>query len=466
MENEIQEAPRKRPVRRKKSKLQIFKEVYLPTAIIGITIVLILVFLIGGAVRRHQAGSETLPEDDIPAPTPSSTNIAAQLAQEAQLLIQQANASAENYDYEEAVAILSTFSGNMDDFPELRNTYNSYQNIVDHSVVWDDPSKVVNLSFHVLIADEERAYADTQYGNNYKNNLITVAQLRSILEQLYANGYVLVDLEDIYTVRQDSSSGKTVYEPKALTLPEGKTPFLLTQTQVNYYTYMVDGNGDGQPDAKGDGFAYKLLLDENGNFTNAIINADGSESIGEYDLVPILENFIANNPDFSYHGARAILGVSGYDGIFGYRVNSTTLSADELTQERQDAAKLVQALRDSGYRIACYTYDNLNYGEKSALLIQADLDKWAENIQPWLGGSTDILIFARDTDIAGTEVYSGSKYNVLYNAGFRFFMGVSSTGWSQSGGQYVRHNRLMITGYTLRTYPSRFEGMFDATALS
>ena len=37
MENINQEAPRRRPVRRKKTKWQIFKEAYLPTVILAVT---------------------------------------------------------------------------------------------------------------------------------------------------------------------------------------------------------------------------------------------------------------------------------------------------------------------------------------------------------------------------------------------------------------------------------------------
>ena len=35
---------------------------------------------------------------------------------------------------------------------------------------------------------------------------------------------------------------------------------MLTQTMVNYFEYMVDGNKDGEPDAAGAGFANKLVL--------------------------------------------------------------------------------------------------------------------------------------------------------------------------------------------------------------
>ena len=42
------------PRRRKRSKMQIFKEVYLPVIIAGIALILILVFVIGSIVRSVQ----------------------------------------------------------------------------------------------------------------------------------------------------------------------------------------------------------------------------------------------------------------------------------------------------------------------------------------------------------------------------------------------------------------------------
>jgi hypothetical protein len=61
MENINNEAPRRRPVRRKKTKWQIFKEAYLPTVILALTAILIIWFLIGGAIRRNRQETPTEP---------------------------------------------------------------------------------------------------------------------------------------------------------------------------------------------------------------------------------------------------------------------------------------------------------------------------------------------------------------------------------------------------------------------
>ena len=460
MENMTQETPRRRPVRRRKTKWQIFKEAYLPTLIVGLTIIIVIWFIIGGAIRRNR--QEKPVETTPPSSTTETTNLASRYQEEINALLLRAEAAALEYDFEEAVMILSSFSGNMADFPELDAAYDAYLQIIDNMVVWDDPAKIPTLSFHVLIANAELAYNDSQYGSSYKKNFITTEQFQIILGQLYQNGCVLVDLQDIYEEVYNESTGKIEYQAKTLLLPEGKTPILLVQTQVNYYYYMVDGRKDGAPD----GFASKLCVDESGNFYNEMPLADGTTVTGSYDMVPILEAFIAEHIDFSYHGARAILGITGYDGIFGYRVTSS-LSDEELAAEQDGAMALVSALRDAGYRIACYSYSNLNYGNISASDIQADLSKWEAKIAPLLDeGAVDIMIFAKESDIATTEqTYSGSKYNVLYNAGFRFFMGISTDGFSQIGQQYVRHNRLCITGSYLKDHADWYEGLFDAGTL-
>ncbi len=461
LENTTPDIPRRRPIRRRKTKWQIFKEAYLPTIIVALTLILIVWFLIGGAIRRSGQQKPTEPpESDTNAPT---TDPLAAYREEAAELLAQAQAAAENYDYDEAVTILSAFSGKMADFPQLESAYRDYLQICNNMVVWDDPTQIATISFHVLIADAQLAYQDSQYGKSYQKNFITVAQCRSIFEQLYENGYVLVDFSDVYEEVYDESTGKTQYAVHTLSLPQGKKPLLLVQTQVNYYSYMTSSSKDGVPD----GFADRLCVDESGAFYNEMTLADGSAVSGAYDMVPILEEFIGEHPDFSYHGARAILAITGYDGIFGYRIHSTSLSAEELEAEQAAARQLVTALRGAGYRIACYTYENLNYGNQTASRIQEDLQKWEERIVPFLGNSvTDILVYAKEGDIAATEeAYTGSKFNVMYNAGFRVFMSVSPSGYSSIGDRYLRHNRIPITGNYLQTHADWYDGLFDVSLL-
>lgn len=56
--------------------------------------------------------------------------------------------------------------------------------------------------------------------------------------------------------------------------------------------------------------ASKLVLDENGEVKNEYVDADGNVLVGDYDLVPLLDSFIKEHPDFSYHGRKGILAMT------------------------------------------------------------------------------------------------------------------------------------------------------------
>ena len=346
--------------------------------------------------------------------------------------------------------------------------YEDYTAYLQTMVAWEG-SQVANLSVHLLIPDPQRAFNDDVYGRSYQNNFLTTTEFSAILQQLYDNGYMLVSLSDLYELQYDETSGRDIYVAKTLLLPPGKTPVMLTETNANYYTYMTDSNNDGKPDAGADGFAYKLCYDGT-SFYNELIRPDGGVSTGAFDLVPLLENFIAQHPDFSYRNARAIIAFSGYDGILGYRLYSSKLTPAQQQEEQAAAAAVVQALRDTGYEIACFSYGSfakgtLNYADMTPEDIKTDLQKWAENITPIIG-ETNIMVFSKEADIAGTDSYIGnSKFNVMYNAGYRFFLGSGETSWDQVDNLYVRQNRIMVTGAYLKKYPARYAALFDAAAV-
>ncbi len=459
-----QESPRPvNPRRRRRSKLQIFKEAYLPAIILAVTAILIIMFIIGGIVDSDVT-IETKPQGSTPSNSTVSTEDPEKLRldQEAIDLLAQAQLKAKDYDFAAALAILDTFSGNISDYPSLVDSYKQYETAKKDLVAWTAGS-IPNLSFHVLIADPDRAFIDKTYGSSYRKNFITVSEFSAILQQLYNNGYILVGLKDVYISEYSSSDGRDIFKENTIYLPSGKKPIMITEINANYYTYMVDSNGDGKPDADADGFASKLCYGENG-FYNEIVHADGTAATGSYDMVPLLEDFIAANPDFSYRGARATIAFTGYDGILGYRTNPENKNNENRLQEQEGAAAVAQALRDAGYTLACYSYKNINYDTNSAANIKKDLEKWEQYVTPIIG-NVDVMVFARDSDIGDDDPYDSSKFTLLYNTGFRYFMGVSNDSWSQTTDLYVRHDRLMLTGTNLTTKPELFEGLFDVQAV-
>lgn len=455
-----------RPRRRQKTKQEIFKEKYLPLIIGGAAVALILVLVIGAISRsvENNRRNKQLQEEVHQSQSEEKTR----LQQEAYQLMSQASALAAEYDYDGAIATLDSFSGDIADFPQVAAKRDEYVLCKSQLVAWDDPSKIVSLTFQMLIADPQRAFNDDLFSYSFTRNFLTTAEFSTILDKLYSNGYILIRPEDyIETVQGENG---TTYRAKTLYLPEGKKPLLLTQTNVNYHTYLTDGDGDKLPDKGGCGFASKLILDENGKLTNEYVDASGQTHIGPYDMVPILNEFVEQHPDFSFRGAKAVIAVTGYDGLFGYRTNpaaKATFGADGYEQQINMAGQIAEALRNDGYVLACYTYENESYETFTATQIKADINGWVNEVVPILG-DIDIFVFAQNGDIAKAETpYSGDKYNALKDAGFGIFYGFTKDGaqWFMDSTDYIRHSRLTLSPNTIKHYSVWFEGIMKTDGI-
>ena len=435
-----------RRVRRKKTKWQIFKEAYMPVLLLALALILIIVF-IAGSVSRSAGGETTEPSTE-PSTVDPHLAEAAQLAQEAKLC-------AAMYDYDQALEIIGTFTGELESYEDLAQLKTQCENAKAALVPFTDVASVPHLSFANLIADISQTKADAASGSSYLSTYATVAEFEAILEQLYANDYVLVSLHDLYCVTTDSA-GNVTYTTGTLYLPAGKKPLVLSQVHVNYYTTMI-----------GSGFGSKLVLETDGTVSCQLLASDGTTSNGAYDFVPVLDAFIEAHPDFSYRGARATLALTGYQGVLGYRTQADAASQADYDTQVKLASSLATALKNRGYEFACYSYNGGSYSSMSASEIQADLAKWAEEVTPILG-ETDLFFLSMGIDIAETtETYSGDKFQVMKDAGFNVFVGRDSsvTAWFQQGSNYFRQTRRWVTGDNLRTSAQYFTDLFDAATV-
>ena len=436
------------PRRKKRSQERIIKEDYLPVGIAGVALLLCLVFIIGSVVRNIDRNNEKIQNEILASEQAASEAI--RLQEEAEYLLEQAAIKASGYDYQGAIELLDSFSGDMNKFTQILSDRGKYSQLLSTVVEITNYGQLPNLSFNVLIADPARAFKDEKYASAYNQNFVTVDEFSKILDQLYANGYVLVNF-DSFVEKTTDAAGNVSYTTKPIYLPSDKKPFMLTETLVNYFGYMIDSDDDGKADAKGGGFASKMIV-KDGEITCEMVDAEGNTVYGAYDLVPILNEFIEEHPDFAYRGARATLAVTGKEGIFGHRINKGDTAAVAA------ATELVQELRSQGYLIACNTYENLNYDKNKATDIQADLKSWTDEITPVLG-NVDILVFARGSDISD---YTGPKFNVLYSSGFRFFISSATKGIpsTEVNRTYIRQYRIMVTGSLMVNSPSTLSNYF------
>ena len=452
------------PRRRKKTKMQIFKETYLPFVIIGVAVVLILVFIIGAitrGVQKNKAKEEAAIQASL-----AEEQKKEELALLEQTLLTQADVLAAGFDYEGAIAVLDTFTGDINQHPTLSARRSEYLLAQSQLVAWDDPSEVLSLSFQMLIADLQMAQKHHSHSESINRNFITTGEFSQILQQLYDNGYILVTPNDFVT-SETSTDGQTVYSAKTLYLPAGRKPLMLIETNANYNLYLVDGDGDKQADKYGGGFASKMILDAHGDITCEMVNSSGQTVTGDFDMVPILDAFVEENPGFSYRGSKAVIAVTGYNGLFGHRTDAASI--DYFGQTAYDdavaqAKQVAKRLQETGYVLACYTYENIPYGECSVTEIDNDLNRWDNEVVPILG-DVDILVYAQGSDIASDKSYSGDKYLTLKEHGFSYFIGFTqeNDGWFHTDTGYARQGRILVTGSNLAHHSDWFMGMFYAS---
>ena len=479
MEEKIQNTRQQPPVRRKRKRRPKWQRVlrkYWPPIRFGLICLLLVVILVTGvkgivglvrdAVRDDDTTQQTDPVEDDTEPTEE------QIAKDVQELIKEADFLAAGYDYEAAVALLQS-DASYGSSEELDAKIAEYRQADSQLVSYPKMNEITHVFFHTLVVDEARCFDGDYREKGYNLYMTTVDEFNQILESMYERGYVLVSPYDVaYEVTDESGTHFTYGD---IRLPAGKIPFVMSQDDVNYYGYMI---GDEDPqlerpavaNAGGDGFAHKIIIGEDCYPTCEYYDADGNLLVGSYDLVPILEDFIQKHPDFSYKGARAILGMTGYEGVFGYRTkpgHKDFLGEEAYQKEVEQAKEVAQCLRDHGWILASHTYGHPSLGQVSVERVATDTKKWEDTVESIIG-DCDIILYPNGSDVAGIEKYTmdNEKFKILYDSGLRYFYNVdSAVSWCQLGDDYFRGGRRNLDGYRMYNSPGRLEDLFDAKAI-
>jgi len=197
---------------------------------------------------------------------------------------------------------------------------------------------IPHIFFHSLIVDTKRAFDGDAMEEGYNYWMTTIGEFEAMLESMYERGYVLINIHELVEEVVDKKTGEVTLVQNYPSVPKGKIPFVFSLDDINYYDYM-----------KNDGFAKRLVLDENGDVKNLYIDADGNELIGNYDAIPILDEFVEKHPDFSLRGAKGIVGETGYEGAFGYRTNQK--DSETYEEDCKQVRAIAKRLREIGWEI-------------------------------------------------------------------------------------------------------------------
>ena len=381
-------------------------------------------------------------------------------------IMEQAGRLAAQYEYDKAIALLKE-QPDYNINPRYQNSAVLYQSEKDSCVAYP-LDQIPHVFFHTLVRDTSKAFDGDGNEAGYNQVMTTIDEFNSIIEQMYERGYVMVSLHDMCQVQSDG----TVKRGEIL-LPRGKIPFVLSQDDVSYYHYMV-----------GDGFANRLIVDENGEVKNSYIEDDGSVSVGDYDMVPLIDTFVKEHPDFAYHGHKGIIALTGYEGVLGYRTDEVyrTLDPSRLTgyqtafleanpdfnweEEVAGAREVARVMKENGWEFASHTWGHINptlFGYDATV---TDTQRWLDNVATVVG-DTDVLIFAFGADIGDWTPYTRDNpfFAYLKDKGFSIFCNVdgSKQYWVQFGEDYLRQGRQNLDGYRMYYNPEMLTEMFDVS---
>ncbi len=353
-------------------------------------------------------------------------------------LLSQAGLLAAGYDYDGAIELLQS-SPEFASSQEVADAVAQYE-AIKSTLVEADINKITHVFFHSLIMDTSKAFDGEPDSKGYNSVMTTKDEFLKILNSMYERGFVLVSLHDMAYETTDEN-GNTVMKKGSILLPEGKQPFVMSQDDVCYYEYM-----------DGDGFASRIIIGEDGKPTCEMKMEDGTVSVGAYDLIPILEEFIEEHPDFSYKGARAVIAFTGYNGILGYRTDESYRETNpNLEEDRKQAAQVAQCLRDNGWELASHSWGHRDLGSISMEHFYQDTDKWESQVESLIG-PTDIILFPFGGDIGDWHPYASDnqRFQYLYDKGFRYFCNVDSAQyWVQLGSDHLRQGRRNLDGYRI-----------------
>lgn len=334
-------------------------------------------------------------------------------------------------------------------------------------VPWGPDQLVEHIFFHPVIAYPQWGFHDCPSTESQKLGLddwmVTVDEYNKILQSIYDKGYIIVNMNDVWSEYTDDS-GTTRMQRNTLMLPPGKKPLIISYDDVNYYDYMLE-----------QGFTSKLVIGQDGELWAECTDPYTQETFLTQDLdaITILDKFVKEHPDFSLNGAKGCLALTGFQGILGYRTQTDrSLPAEEQAtweaqrqQEREAVAPIVTKLKETGWYFGSHSFGHINLSKHSLASVQDDTQRWLDEVGSLVGETTLYFYPHGARPDGGDDVkQTGPEFQYLQSKGFRVFasVGIESYSKIKSDISAVICDRLHPDGTTLRKARKRYLQFYDA----
>ena len=318
---------------------------------------------------------------------------------------------------------------------------------------------VEHLFFHQVIAYPEQAFHSDNI-KGFDDWMVTISELNKILDSLYERGYILVNMNDVWS-EYTNADGQQRMQKNTLMLPAGRKPLVISIDDTNYYESYI-----------GRGFMEKLIIGDDGEIWAYGHDPQGNEVISQdLDIITIFDKFIKEHPDFTMNGAKACLSLTGYEGIFGYRTNT---DSHGLTPEQEahrleeiEAVKpIVEQLKATGWYFGCHTWGHIRLDSSrfDAAAVGRDLDRWFSDVGDIVGPTT-LFFYPHGARPDGDDWHkTGEVFKYIQSRGFRVFasVGVESFSYIKTDISAVICDRLHPDGTTLRWNWDKYDQFYDS----
>lgn len=331
-----------------------------------------------------------------------------------------------DYDYKSAAEVLQPVKLLMKEedqrLLDLYDTCISFSNLVPYN------GPVEHIFFHPLIAYPELAFDGDYQQQGFDNFMVTVEEFKRTMEAFYDADYILIDIKLLYSVDE-----KGTVTQRPLMLPEGKKPLVLSLDDYNFLKYM-----------RQNGCVYGLTLDKHGNVITFTNNSDGTISYSDdNEVVPIIDKYVSEHPDFSFGGAKGVIGLNGYEGALGYPTDE--LDSPDYSSNFSKARAVADRLKETGWSFACHSYSHYRPGKRTLAQMKYDTDKWIKEVGAVVG-KTDIYIYPFGEQIPAND----PKFQYMLQSGYRMFCGVQQQPLLSYKGSFALQMRRNIDGISLK----------------
>jgi hypothetical protein len=295
---------------------------------------------------------------------------------------------------------------------------------------WTGP--VEHLFFHPLIIRPELAFRPhDRLAQGFRAYFVTAGEFRAILDQLWRNGWTLVDIHR-------AVAGQ-------VRVPVGRRPLVISEDDVNYYDYM-----------RARGLAWRLVLGAGGD-VHAEVRDDQGTRLTDDDLVPIVDTFVTAHPEFSAEGAKGVLALTGYQGLFGEAVTAPGPAGAGAAAR---VTALAAHLRSDGWTLAGHSFGHPDLTRITTAAAQRDTDRWKAMATPLIG-PTDVYVYP----FGAAPPASGPTVRMLAGEGFTIQCGIDVVPRLVHVGQVTLMARRHIDGIAFAQQARALAPLFDVKAV-